>query len=169
MCFIKWSQKTRMFTTFGGWSSSIVISMHIKSTCSSSRRTVAMICCIGALAWVPSCWLHHSQLLIAFCICTAMLGHQNWSCSRYSICCWLWCLTSLWHPFSSHSMSHGDYKLHNIFQLAGWCMALIEGSLIEHQLFPLSKDGHSILSVHIISQQMLQILTSDWVSNWSWP
>ena len=51
-----------------------------------------------------------------------------------------------------------NYKLHNFSQLTSQCMAVIEGSLIEHQLFPLSKDGHSLLSVHIISQKMLQIL-----------
>ena len=59
---------------------------------------------------------------------------------------------------SSHSMSCGDYKLCNFFQLASWCMVVIEGSLIEHQLFLLLKDSHSLLSVCIISQKMLQIL-----------
>ena len=59
---------------------------------------------------------------------------------------------------NTHSMSHGDYKLHNLSQLAGWCMAVIEGSLIEHQLFPLSRDGQAILSVHIIFQEKYEIL-----------
>ena len=59
---------------------------------------------------------------------------------------------------SSHSMSCGEYILHNISQLTCQCKKVIEGSLIEHQLFPLSKDGHSLLSVHVICQEMLQIL-----------
>ena len=95
MYFIKWSQKT---STFDVWCSSIVISMLVKSMCSSSKGAVAMIGCIGALAQVLSCWMHCSHLLITLCICVAMLGHQNWSCSRY-IYCWPWCSTSLWHPF----------------------------------------------------------------------
>ena len=37
-------------------------------------------------------------------------------------------------------------------------MTVIEASLIEHQLFLLLMDGHSLLSVCIISQEMLQIL-----------
>ena len=65
-------------------------------------------------------------------------------------------VTSIHH---NHSMSCGDCKLHNCSQLTGQCMAKIEGSLIEHQLFLLSKDGHSLLSVCVISQKMLQILT----------
>ena len=28
-----------------------------------------MLGCMGALAQVPSCWMHHLQLLIASCIC----------------------------------------------------------------------------------------------------
>ena len=61
MCFVKWLQKTRSLTIIGGWYSSIVISRLIKSMCNSSKGAVAMVSCIGALAWVPPCWMHHSQ------------------------------------------------------------------------------------------------------------
>ena len=55
-------------------------------------------------------------------------------------------------------MGHGDYELQNFFQLTSQCMAVIKGSLIEHQLFPLLKDSHSLHSVCVISQEMLQVL-----------
>ena len=97
--FIKWLWKTRTFTTFGGWGSYIITSMLMKSMCSSSKGVVAMMGCISALVQVHSCWMHCLQLPIAFCICMAMLGHQNQSCSRYSINCWPWCPASQWHPF----------------------------------------------------------------------
>ena len=99
MCFVKCLQKTGTFTAFGGWSSFILISMLLKSMCSSSKGVVAMMGCIGALAQVPSCWMHHSQLPIAFCICVTMLGHQDQLCSRCNVCCWPWYPASWWHPF----------------------------------------------------------------------
>ena len=40
---------------FGGWSSSIVISMLMKSTCSSSKGAVATVGCIAALEQELSC------------------------------------------------------------------------------------------------------------------
>ena len=55
-------------------------------------------------------------------------------------------------------MSHGDHKLQNPFQLANWCVAMVEGPLVDYQVFPLSKDSLSLLSVHVISQQVPQIL-----------
>ena len=45
------------------------------------------------------CWMHCLQLLITFCICLAILGYQNQSCSRYSVHCWPWCPASWWHLF----------------------------------------------------------------------
>ena len=86
------------------WSSSIVISMLVKSTWSSSKEEVTRIASRGAFAWAPSCWIHFSQLLIAFCICIAMPGHQNWSCNRDSVCHWPWCPASLWHPFTATTL-----------------------------------------------------------------
>ena len=158
VCFIKWLQNTRRFIMFGGWSSSIVISMLMNSLCSSFKGAVAMMGWIGALGWVPSCGMHHSQLLITFCICLAMPGHKNWSCSRYSIECWLASSILVTSIYGSHLMSHGDYKLHNFLQLTSWCMMVIESSLIEGQLFLLLKDGYFLLSVCVISQEILQIL-----------
>ena len=83
----------------GGWCNHIVVSILVKLTCSKSKGVVTMTGCIRALAQVLSCWMHHAQLLLAFCICVAIPGHQNWSCSKYSIHCWPWCLASQWHPF----------------------------------------------------------------------
>ena len=55
---------------------------------------------------------------------------------------------------SNHLMSHGDYKPQNFLQLASQCMMVIEGFLVEHQFFLLLKDGHSLFSVHIVSQKI---------------
>ena len=93
-CFRKWSQKIKSFTMLGGWSNSTVASMLVKSTCSNSKGTVTMMGHTGALAQVPSCWMHCSQLLIVFCICAAIPCHQNQSCSKYSVHCWCWCPAS---------------------------------------------------------------------------
>ena len=131
MCFIKWSQKTKRFTTFGGWSNSIVVSMLIKSTCSNSKGVVTMMGHTGALAQLPSFWIHCSQLLITFCICMAMPGYQNQSCSKQ---CPLLTLVSsilVTSIYGSYSVSCGDYKLQNLFQLATWCVMMVEGSMVE--------------------------------------
>ena len=104
MCLVELSQKTKTFTTCGGWSSFIVISMPVKSTRSSSKGEVTRIACTGALTQAPSCQIHLLQLLITFCIHTAMPGHQNWSCNRGSVCHWLWCPASLWHPFMATTL-----------------------------------------------------------------
>ena len=81
--------QTKTFTMFGGWSNSIIVSILVKS----------VIGHIGALAWVLSCWMHHLQLPIAFCIWVAIPGHQNQSCNKHSVHCWPWCPASWWHPF----------------------------------------------------------------------
>ena len=97
--FPKVVTKDQKFSMFGGWSNSIVVSMLVKSTCSNSKGMVTMISHIGALVQLPSCWMQLSQLLIAFCICVAIPGHQNWSCGKHNIYCWHWCPASQWHPF----------------------------------------------------------------------
>ena len=96
---MKWLHRTKTFTVWGVWPSSIVISMLVKSTWSSSKGEVTRIVYSGALAWVPLCWIHLSEPLIALCICIAMSGHQNWSNSRDSVHCWNWWPASPWHPF----------------------------------------------------------------------
>ena len=102
--------------------------------------------CTGALVQVPSCWVHHPQLLITFCICAAILGHQNWSCSKYRVPCWSCSPASGWHPFmTATQMSCRDYELQNFFQLTCWCVAMVEDSLVDHQLLPLLKDSFSFL------------------------
>ena len=168
MYFVKWLQKTKMLTTFGGWSNSIVISMLVKSMCSNSKGMVAMMGCISILAAsAPSCWMHHSQLLIAFCICMAMLGHQNWSCSKYRVHCWPWCPASQWHPFiATTSMRCGVPQTAKFLSACtDWCMAMLEGSLVECQLFLLSKDGHSLPQCsHYLLKDALDPVLSDWKS-----
>ena len=116
--------------------------MFVKSTCSNSKGAVAMMGCIDALAQVPSCWMHHSQQLMAFCICMAIPGHQNQSCSRYRVCCWPWCPASWWHPFMAATWwAMETTKLQNSFHFTSWCVAMVEGSLVECQLFLLMKDS----------------------------
>ena len=120
MCFIKWLQKTKMFTLFGGWSTSIIVSILVKSMCSNSKGAVTMMGHIGALAWVPSCWMYCLQLLITFCIWESIPAHQNRSCSRYSVCSWPWCPASQWHPFMAATQwAVGPWitKLLSTFQL----------------------------------------------------
>ena len=56
---------------------------------------------------------------------------------------------------SNHLISHWQY---DFSQLANWCMAKIGGSMIDHQFLLLSKDEYSLLTVHIISQEMLRFL-----------
>ena len=99
MCLVKWSQKTKTFTTCGGMSSSMFISMPAKSTWSSSKGEVMRIDCRRAFTLVPLCWIHLSQLLITFWIHITMAGQENQSCNRDNICYWPWCPASLWHPF----------------------------------------------------------------------
>ena len=50
--FCKVVEKTKRFTMFWGWSSSI-ISMPVKSTCNNSKGVVTMIGHIGALTQMP--------------------------------------------------------------------------------------------------------------------
>ena len=98
-----------------------------------------MIGCIGALAQVPLCWMHCFQLLMAS---TAM---------------WLFQATRTSHVVSiefgadpdvqhlgdilhgSSLTSQGNHKKQNFFQFASWCVAMVEGSLVEHQLFSVPK------------------------------
>ena len=103
-CLMKWSLKTITFTMYGGLSSSIVISMLVKSTWSSSKGEVTRIACRGAFTQAPSYWIHLSQLLITFCICTAMPGHKNWSCNRDNIHHRPWCPVSLWQPLMAATL-----------------------------------------------------------------
>ena len=41
----------------------------------------------------------------------------------------------------SYLMSCRDYELQNIFQLTSWCVAMVEGSVVECQLLPPPKDS----------------------------
>ena len=59
-CLMKWSQKTKTFTTCGGWSSSIIVSMPVKSTWSSPKGEVTRIVCSGALAYLHAEYTFHS-------------------------------------------------------------------------------------------------------------
>ena len=57
-----------------------------------------------------------------------------------------------------HSVSHGDYKLHDFLQHSGWTMTLVKGILIECEFLPLPKDGHTLLHCSTIPQEMFEIL-----------
>ena len=79
MCSIKWSQKTKTFTTLGGWSNSIVVSILVKSMCSNSKGTVRMMVALGV-------WYKCLQV-----------GHTN--------CSWLLHSASAW-PFQATRTCH---------------------------------------------------------------
>ena len=49
-------------------------------------------------------------------------------------------------------------QIQNFFQLASWCVAMVEGFLVKHQLLLILKDSFSLLSIYIISQLVFQIL-----------
>ena len=140
--------KTKTITICGGKSSFIVVSMPLKSAWSSSKGEVTRIACIGSFTWAPSCWIHLSQPVISFCICTAMLGHQNQSCNRdrVPLLALMSCIPMA-PVHGHHSMSHGDYKLQHFFQLSGWSTAVIEDTLMKYKYLPLPQNGHA-LSLH---------------------
>ena len=164
MCFIKWLQKTKT-AHYVWWDglTLIVISMLVKSTCNNSKGAVAMMGCIGALAPVPSWWMHHSQLLITFCNCMAMQGHQNKSFSRYRMHA---ADLGVQHPGDIHSWQQlnepcggpGITKL--LTTHASQYVTMVEGSFVECQLFLLLKDSLSLplCSPCHITSRMLQIL-----------
>ena len=98
-----------------------------------------MMGCIVALAQVPSCWMHHSHLLIALYICAAMHGPPELVLQQVQhLLLTLVSSISVQSIHSNHSMSCGDYEPYNFFQLTSQCMVVIEGSLIEDHLFMLS-------------------------------
>ena len=55
-------------------------------------------------------------------------------------------------------MSHGDNEPQNVFLFASQCVVMVEGSLVDHQLFPLLKDSFFLHSIYVVSQQMFHIL-----------
>ena len=57
-----------------------------------------------------------------------------------------------------HSLNHGDYELHCFFQLSGWSMAVIEGTLVECEFLPFPKDGHTLFCSGVVPQDVFQIL-----------
>ena len=155
MCLVKWSQKTKTLTMCGGWSSSFVISMLVKSTWSSSKGEATRIVCSGSLGkgtfmlntpltatdhplhlhchirlpeLVPQ-WAQYSPLKLMFSVPMALIhGH--------------------------HSVSCGDYKLHSFLQLSGQSMAVIEGTLVECEFLPFLKDGNTLLCHGVVAQKM---------------
>ena len=170
MCFVKWLQETRMLTIFDGWSSSIVISMLVKSRCSSLKGAVGMMDCSGALALVPPCWMHHSQLPITFCICMTMPGYKNWFCSRYSICSQPWCAASLWHPFIEVTqLAMGT--MNSIFLPA--CHPVYDGDrglLGRASVFSVLKKWPFLPQCsQCLPKDTSYPVLSDWESSWSWP
>ena len=96
---MKWSWNTKMLTTLYGLSSSMVISILVKSTCKRSMGTVAMIGCRGTLGKLPSCHKQCVQDLRDCCICLTIPGHQKHSLNKARVWSWSWWPTSLWHLF----------------------------------------------------------------------
>ena len=57
-----------------------------------------------------------------------------------------------------HSVSHGDYELHLFFQLSSQSMAVIEGTLVEHEFLPFPKDNHTLFFIGVVPLEMFQTL-----------
>ena len=87
-----------------------------------------------------------------------MPDHQSQSHSRCSLLLTLVSSISVTSIHGSHSVRCGDDEPQNFFQLTRQCVAIVEGSLVEHQFFLLFRDSLSLFHVCIISQQMFQIL-----------
>ena len=98
-CFVKWSWNTRMLATLGGWFSSMVISMLVKSKCKWSNRAVAIMGCRGTLGKWPSCCKQCTQDLMDCCIWLIIPSYQKCSHSNDKVWSWPWWPASLWHPF----------------------------------------------------------------------
>ena len=58
----------------------------------------------------------------------------------------------------SHSVSHGDYKLHCFFQLSCQSMVVIQGTFVECEFLPFPKGGHTLFCSGIVPQEVFQIL-----------
>ena len=58
-----------------------------------------------------------------------------------------------------HSMSCGDYELHSFPQLSDQSMAVVEGTLMEHEFYPLPTDGHTLIHNGVVPQEMFEILS----------
>ena len=99
MCFMKWSWNTRMLVTLGGWFSSMVVSMWVKSICRRSNGAVATMGCRGTLDKLPLCCRQGMQFLMDYCIWLIIPGHQKHSLSSANVQSWPWWPASLWHPF----------------------------------------------------------------------
>ena len=62
-------------------------------------------------------------------------------------------------PIHGHySISHGDYKPHIFLWLSGQGMAVVEGTLMEHEFLPFPKDDHTLFHHSVVPQKMLEIL-----------
>ena len=159
-CLVKWSQEDQNIHYMWWLVHFHSCSMPVKSTWSSSKGEVTRIACSGALAWAPSCWIHLSQLLITFCICIAMPGHQNWSCNRDSVCPLALMSCILWHPFMATTLwAVGTTNcIASSSALASWSMAVVEGILMEHEFLPFPKDGHTLFHHGVVPQEMFKIL-----------
>ena len=93
---VKWSWKTKTLVTLGDLSSSIIVSMLVKSTCRRSSGVVATIGHKGALEGdCPHFGGQHLQTLTTCLICLAIPGHQKHSCNRERVMvAWPWCPAS---------------------------------------------------------------------------
>ena len=56
-----------------------------------------------------------------------------------------------------HSTSHGDHKLQSFLELSGQSMAVIEGTLMEHEFHPVPQDGNALFYCGMVSQKMFEI------------
>ena len=110
-CFMKWSWITRMLPTLGGWFSSMVISMLVKSMCRRSIRAVATIGCRDPLGKLPSCCRQCMQFLMDCCIWLIIAGQQKYTLSSDKVGSWPWWTSIPMAPIQgSIPVSLRDYK-----------------------------------------------------------
>ena len=125
--FHKVVTKDQNVNLVGGFNS-IIISMLVKSTCSSSNDAVTMMGHIGALAQLDT--------LLTVANCLLHLGGHSWPpelVMKKAQCLMLTLVSSIsvTSVHGSHSVSLGDHKLQNLLQFTSRGVMMVKGSLVE--------------------------------------
>ena len=98
----------------GGWLSSMVVSMLVKSTWTSSRCAYAWMGNSRAFTTAPSNILQHWHPLTNPQQSSSIFGHQKCSCASANVLCWPWCPASQCMPLrAAHWCAKGTTKANN--------------------------------------------------------
>ena len=144
--------------TQGDLSSSIVVSILVKSTCRRSRAVVATIGHKGALGVLPSYWRQCLQASITCLICLAIPGHQKCSCNRERAWSWPWCPASQWHPFrAAVQCALGTMNNKQILILPFGSGAKIEDTSEESEVLVIPPHHLSLLAHYTLPEKCPQI------------